>query len=388
MPHLDVNANGAISQNSLFDQSGPHADPDNPTISPFADPQMAFDLSKAETEDVYKQAAARSQPDQPMPEWTGLQGMDSYPIKFTDSEGVTHDNSSLGRITLFDAMKGQYGAQRAEEQARNFARRNSPYWKGDEYMYPEEDGTTPAMHGRGDDEHFNRNLYIARHGGQAEGNGSILPGHDIGVWAKADDDAATIAHELTGHGHMDASPFNGPSAQDYRDPYDFNVWGQHLVKKPEDVFSGLLDRAVEKHGYDIDPVTGDTEFMGPRGASEVWEQLAKRYHALPFEMRANGAVFKNRALQANGFETLKQAGDEKAFLKKLMTDDILHPDNPDHFDIHPTFGVEEYNKLLLSMQSMYHSLDPEGKRKLMRMLMRAGMVAAPAAMAAGQGEDQ
>lgn len=382
VPHLDIRANGAIAQNSLFDQSGPHADPDNPTISEAADPGIAYDLSKAESESVYQAAKARSQPDQPMPAWSGLQGVDFYPFNFTDTDGVTHTGSSIGQTTPFEGLKSRYGAERAEEQARNFIDRRKPQ------AFPLEDETAPNMHQRGGDEHFNRKIFIARHSGPAIDNGSMFPGHDIGVWAKGDDSAGMISHELDGHAVMDASPFDGPNKHHFRDPQDHSVWGAHIAKRPEDIFSGLLEEAAEKHGYEVDPITGETDFLGDRGASEIFEQLSRRYPTLPYEMRARGLVFKNRSLQAHGFKTLKEAGDETAFLKKALMSDIMHPDDANARSIHPTFDVEDYNKELMYQKSIFHSLDKAGKIKWLNMMLRAGMLGAPAAMAAGQGEDQ
>jgi hypothetical protein len=393
MPHLDLDANNTLVQNSLFDQSGPHADPDNPTISDFADTTVAYDASKAESESVYQAAQARSQPDQSLPKWTGLSDVAFYPADFTGRDGVRR-SASIGKTTPYDSLTSFFGRDRANEQARNFIQRNGPSIEnhpkhGIRLAVPHHDETTPNMHSRGGEEHFDRPIYISRHSGPAEDNGSIFPGHDISVWAKDDDGPGMIVHELAGHGVSDASPFVDGKAIGYRDVDDQDVWGQHLTSAPEEKFVELLAQAADEHGYDLDPTTGDTPFLGPRGATSVYENLARRYYTRPYEMRANGLVFKNRSLQRHGFSTLAEAGNEKAFLKKsLMDSDIAHPDDYGKRLPHPTFEPEEYNKLLLMQKSIYHSLDPDGKKKWLRMMLRFGMLGAPAAMAAGQGEDQ
>jgi hypothetical protein len=379
-PHLDFRRNESALTNALIDQSGPQLFQDAPKISPDADTTVGYDASKALTSEVYEAAKAKSQPDQPMPEWLGLSGVDFYPISFTDTDGKMRKGSSIGRTNLVESLSGFYGPERANEQARNFIDRNGP-------NAPRED-FAPNMHVRGGDAHFGRDIHVVRHSGPAQGNGHFAPGHDIGLWAKADDDTARINHEINGHGTMDAALFENGLVRNLRPVRNYDTWGQHLIHNPEDVFSNYLEKIADEHGYEVDPVTGDTDFLGPGIASTIYENLLKRYYTLPYEMRANGLNFKNRSLQSQGFRTLAEAGDETAFLRNSLLSDIQHPDDPKASGIHPTSTPEEFNRLLLMNKSIFHSMDKAGKMKWLNMMLRAGMLGAPVAIAAGQGEDK
>jgi len=376
-PHLDVRGREVEIANKMIASDKPQLDPDVPEMADGVDMTAAYDDAKAVHNAEFERAAARSQPNQRLPAFTGMSNIDFYPMHYTGSDNVLDDTASVGRTTLFDGLKEFNGQERMEEMARNMADRNRGSGGG---------ALMPAIHPRGIDEHFGRDMFLARTNTSELGNGVIYPGQDVIEFNAADDSAATIFHELQ-HGRGAHSPFR-TAMLDSRMAENPMAWMRYTngrIGKSGGIIKQIAQAARELGQFkDLDMLTMNVPFLGPTGGMELLHNWQGRYPFKPHERMANGGSFKDLALQRNGFRTLAEAGDEEAFLNHALSQSPLER-NP--AGVGPTFDYREYNKHLMEEKALHEAYTPKGRKGNMKMLVRLGAAAAPV-IAAGMGEDQ
>lgn len=378
-PHLDVRGREVDIANKMIASDKPQLDPDVPEMATDVDMVDAYDEAKAKHRAEIDKAAARSQPDQRLPAFTGMSHIDFYPMHYTGTDNQLDTTASVGRTTLFDSLTALNNPERAAEIARNMSDRN----RGNR------GALMPAIHPRGGDEHFGRDIFVVRGNTMDQGNGSMVLGHDVTELNKLDDDPSTFLHEVHGHGRMDWSPFREQLLGEGKGLSDNPLaWLRHSngnVGKFAGVNHQIFDGAKHLGQMDaLDPLTMNVPFLGDTGGMDLMQNALTRYSYIPHEVRANGAAWKDMSLQRNGFRTLAEAGDEEKYLNYALNQPVLS-ENPK--GVPDWWDYRDYNRLLLDRKAFHESLTGKGKKGHIKLLVKAGAAAAPI-MAAGQGEDQ
>jgi len=379
-PHLDMRGKKLDEANEIISSTKPQLDPDVPEGNTDVDMLEIYDRSKADSRAQVEKAAARSQPDQRLPAFTGLSHMDFYPMHYTDGENQLDTAASVGRTNLFDGLREFNGNARTEEIARNMPDRNRGN-KG---------SLMPAIHPRGGEEHFGRDIFVVRSNNADPGNGRMYMGDDVIELPKGHDDAATVIHELN-HGRSHWSPYRQPMLDSGSGISSSpRAWLRHALNDNVGKFGGInheIFREAKRLGQmdKLDTMTMNVPFLGRTGGMDLMQNHgASRYAYIPQEINANIASFKDMALQLHGFDTLAAAGDEMAFMRHALSQGALESTPP---GLPSTWKHTDYNQLLLSLNAIRKSLTAKGQQGFGRAFVKAGAAAAPV-MAAGTGEDQ
>jgi hypothetical protein len=315
-----------------------------------------YEVWKKATDDVYEQARNNA-PDAPAAKG-GFPGIAHFPIKFVDSDGKK-TTATLGRGSLFNMLVDQWGPDRAMEMARESAARN---WKKSD---PHD--IYPALHPWGPDHHFDRNIHIIREDGKPINNGAAAPGPDYIRYRKADEgntgdmEIHETAHQSADYGGIwndraitssirDQSPLFWMS--NLKDPSSKTA----VTKSMRDI---LMDSADE-YGMDWDPQSGDFGPVSPEEFFHLMTNGAGNYFLRPAEMRANTQVWKNLALQRNGFYTLAdlpKTVSQGDFFRNALTQDIA-PIPPR--EATPNFDNEKYNYLQVMQRAIRENMNSKG----------------------------